>query len=149
MQQWSQGCGWKLDLPLYVGSWGAPSCSAGPSVGQAGTCGLFPFISPLPFLALNFVTCREAVQNNVAHLATVKSSMQVGGQGKLHKQHLITTDTLTAVQVRKQFVWGGMDQMRYSALCLDYFMSNKVWALIFLLLLGCLWSPSGFPATPF
>lgn len=132
MQQWSQGCGRKLDLPLYVGGWGAPSCSAAPNVGRAGTCGLFPFISPMPFLALNFVTCSEVVQKNVALLAIVKPSVRVGGQGKLHNHHLITTDTQTAVQEGSS--WSGEEGVRwylwYSASCLDYFVSNKVWALI-------------------
>lgn len=78
------------------------------------------FTSPIPFLALNSVTCSEVVENNAAHLAIVKSSMQVGGQRKLHSHHLLTTDTQTAVQGRKQFVWGGMDQMMPTVFCLMF-----------------------------
>lgn len=47
------------------------------------TWGLFPSTPATPLLALNFVTCSETVQNNVALLGIVKSSLQVGGQGKL------------------------------------------------------------------
>lgn len=78
---------------------------------------MFSFISLIPFLALNFATCSEVVQNNVPLLATVKSSVQVGGQGNLH---LITTDTQTAVQWRKQFVRAGMDNMMPMVFCLMF-----------------------------
>lgn len=61
-------------------------------MGQAGTRGLFSFISLIPFLALNFATCSEVVQNNVPLLAVVKSSVQVGGQGKLTPHNHRHTD---------------------------------------------------------
>ena len=85
-------------------------------MGQADTCGLFPFTPVMPFLALNFVTCSEVVQNNAALLGIVKSSVQVGGQGKLTPHNHRNIDC----HVSKHFALGGMDHMKPVVLCLMF-----------------------------
>lgn len=84
-------------------------------MGQADTFGLCPFMPVIPFLALNFVTCSEVVQNHVV-LGIVKSSVQVGGQGKLTPHNHRNTDC----HVSKQFVLGGMNCMKPVVSCLMF-----------------------------
>lgn len=85
-------------------------------MGQADTCGPYPFTPVIPFLALNFVTCSEVVQNNIARLGTVKSSIQVVGQGKLILHNHKTIDC----HVSKEFVLGGIDPMKPVVLSLMF-----------------------------
>lgn len=95
-------------------------------MGQADMCGLSSFTPVTPFLAFEYVTCNEVLQNNVALLGTVKSSLQVGEQGKLpphnHRTRLPRKQAVCLGRNGPYVVCGSVS-------CLGYFMSNKVRAL--------------------